>query len=171
MERLRSRIRIWTLFFMAGLLLSGATALPITTELEVGVAVLGEEMNYDGLLPRSISTWLVSIRDGIRATSAQAPFMFYGTDWLAFGHFVIALAFLGALRDPVRNRWLYEFGMMTCALVPVWALVFGHLRGIPLWWRAIDSAFGLLGFVPVWLCHRWSGELMQAEAVERSKHA
>ena len=91
--------------------------------------------------------------------------MFYGTDWLAFGHFVIALAFLGALRDPVRNRWLYEFGMMTCALVPVWALVFGHLRGIPLWWRAIDSAFGVLGFVPVWLCHRWSGELMQAEAV------
>lgn len=85
--------------------------------------------------------------------------MFYGTDWLAFGHFMIALVFVGALRDPVRNRWLYEFGMVACALVPLWALGFGHVRGIPMWWRMIDSTFGVIGFVPMWLCYRWSGEL------------
>jgi hypothetical protein len=89
--------------------------------------------------------------------------MFYGTDWLAFGHFMIAFAFVGALRDPVRNRRLYEFGMVACALVPLWALVFGQVRGIPLWWRAIDSAFGVVGFVPVWLCHLWTGNLVQME--------
>lgn len=96
-------------------------------------------------------------------TSAQAPLMFYGTDWLAFGHFMIALVFVGALRDPVRNRWLYTFGMWACALVPPWAMWFGHVRGIPLWWRAIDASFGLVGFVPVWLCHRWTGEIERAE--------
>ena len=85
--------------------------------------------------------------------------MFYGTDWLAFGHFVIALAFVGALRDPVRNRWQFQFGMAACALVPVWALVFGHIRGIPVWWRMIDAAFGIVGFVPMWLCNRWAREI------------
>ena len=53
--------------------------------------------------------------------------------------------------------------VMACALVPVWALVFGQLRGIPPWWRVIDAAFGVVGFVPVWLCHRWTGELQGAE--------
>jgi len=98
----------------------------------------------------------------VEATASQAPLMFYGTDWLAFGHFVIGLAFLGAFRDPVRNRWLYQFGMMACAAVPIWALVFGHLRGIPGWWRMIDAAFGVAGFVPMWLCNRWVSQLEAA---------
>ena len=74
-------------------------------------------------------TWLQTLRDGIRATAAGAPFMFYGTDWLAFGHFAIAVAFVGALRDPLRNRWLFQYGMWICAAVPVWALVCGPVRG------------------------------------------
>lgn len=165
MERLRARIRRCTWFFIVGLVLSGATALAIPTEVEAGVALLGDDMR-GGFLPDMVGGWLRTLRDGIRATSTQAPFMFYGTDWLAFGHFMIALAFLGALRDPVRNRWLFEFGMLACALVPIWALVFGQVRGIPLWWRLIDSAFGVVGFVPVWLCHRWSKELEHLEVVE-----
>lgn len=159
MERLRSRIRAWTLFFIAGLVLSGATAIPIATQVELGSSLLGADMRAGGLLPEGAGAWLRTLRDGIRATASDAPFMFYGTDWLAFGHFMIALVFVGALRDPVRNRWLFQFGMIACALVPAWALVFGALRGIPLWWRAVDAAFGVVGFVPVWLCHRWSGEL------------
>lgn len=159
MERLRSRIRNWTVFLIAGLVLSGATAIPVATELAIGVDALGEDLDGAGRLPAFVGDWLRTLRDGIRATSERAPFMFYGTDWLAFGHFMIALAFVGALRDPVRNRWLYQFGMIACALVPLWALVFGEVRGIPLWWRAIDASFGIVGFVPAWLCHRWTGAL------------
>lgn len=161
MERLRSRVRRWTLFFIAGLVLSGATALPIPSGVEVGASLLGPDLSAGGRLPPLAAEWFRTVRDGIRATSERAPFLFYGTDWLAFGHFVIALAFVGALRDPVRNRWLYQFGMMACALVPVWALVFGALRGIPLWWRMVDASFGVVGFVPVWLCHRWTEVLEQ----------
>ena len=51
--------------------------------------------------------------------------LFYSTDWLAFGHFVIAIAFVGALRDPVRNRWLFDFGLIACVLVVPYAVVFG----------------------------------------------
>jgi hypothetical protein len=159
MERLRSRIRRWTLFFIAGLVLSGATALAIPSEMEALDRALGHDMRAGGAVPESAAVWLRTVRDGVRATSAQAPFFFYGTDWLAFGHFMIALVFVGALADPARNRWLFVFGMLACALVPLWALAFGHLRGIPPWWRLIDCTFGVVGFVPMWLCHRWSGAL------------
>lgn len=87
-------------------------------------------------------------------TKRNHPALFYGTDWLAFGHFVIAIAFVGAWRDPVRNRWLFDFGLIACALVILWALVFGGLREIPLWWRVVDCSFGVLGTVPLWPARR-----------------
>jgi hypothetical protein len=164
MERLQTRVRAWTLFFIVGLVLSGVTALPIPTAVEVGSDALGPQLDAGGRLPEFVAAWLRTLRDGIRLTAERAPFMFYGTDWLAFGHFMIALVFVGALRDPVRNRWLYQFGMIACALVPVWALVFGPIRGIPFWWRMIDASFGVIGFVPVWLCHLWTGTLERAES-------
>jgi hypothetical protein len=55
----------------------------------------------------------------------------YGTDWLAFAHLVIAIAFLGPLKDPVRNIWVVEFGMIACLLVIPLALICGPIRGIP----------------------------------------
>jgi len=94
MERLCSRIRGWTLFFIFGLALSGATALPIPTELAAGIAVLGEDMSANGLLPETASSWLRTLREGIWDTSTRAPFMFYGTDWLAF---VIPFGIVGSM--------------------------------------------------------------------------
>lgn len=149
------RVRRWTVFFVVGLVLSGATALPIPTQLEWAVRVLGEDLDANGLVPDTAAAWLQTLRDGIRAAEAQAPFMFYGTDWLAFGHFAIAAAFVGALRDPLRNRWLFTYGMWICAAVPVWALLCGPVRGIPFWWRCVDASFGIVGFVPMWMCDRW----------------
>ncbi len=162
-RRLRSRIRAGTLFLIAGLVISGVTALPIPSEVAAGVALLGEDLSAAGRVPAPVARWLRTIRDGVEATADRAPFLFYGTDWLAFGHFMIALVFVGALRDPRKNRWLYQFGMLACALVPLWALIFGHVRGIPMWWRAIDASFGAVGFVPAWLCHRWVGALEREE--------
>jgi hypothetical protein len=167
MARLRTRIRAWTIFFICGLFISGATAIPIRTEVAIGTALLGPDLTGNGAVPPRVASWLRTVRDSVQTTARQAPIMFYGTDWLAFGHFVIGLAFLGALRDPVRNRWLYEFGMIACALVPLWALVFGHLRGIPGWWRVIDAAFGIIGFIPMWLCSRWTRRLEASGRGER----
>jgi hypothetical protein len=157
--RTLARVRGWTAFFIAGLVISGATAIPIPTEVEAGVRLLGEDLTAGGVLPDAVAAWLRTVRDGVRATVERAPFMFYGTDWLAFGHFAIALAFVGAWRDPVRNRWLFRFGMAVCAAVPLWAMIFGPIRGIPAWWRVIDAGFGVIGFVPMWLCDRWTAGL------------
>jgi len=59
----------------------------------------------------------------------------------------------------VRNRWLFDFGLIACGLVIPYALVFGGLRGIPFWWRLIDCSFGVFGFIPLWFCRKWAREL------------
>ena len=88
---LRSRIKWLTSFFILGLVLSGATAIPLQVE--------------TGWLTRFSNTeWLIRVHNALLQTQSQYPFLVYGTDWLAFGHFVIAIAFVGALKDPVRNR-------------------------------------------------------------------
>jgi hypothetical protein len=115
------------------------------------------------------AVWLVKVNRAIQETATRNPFLFYGTDWLAFGHFMIAVAFIGALRDPVRNRWLFDFGLMACVLVIPFAFVFGGVRGIPVWWRLIDSSFGVIGFVPLWLCRRWTQELELTQAGASSR--
>jgi hypothetical protein len=163
-EVLRSRIRAWTTVFMVGLVLSGLTAIPVHTEMDLVASVLGPDFRGGGYVPPFVSAWLLRAHEGIRSTSERAPFVWYGNDWLAFGHVVLALAFVGALRDPVRNRWLYQFGMLACVLVVPWALVFGAVRGIPWWWRLIDCSFGVFGFIPPWLCHRWTGALERRAA-------
>jgi hypothetical protein len=145
-KALRRRIRWLTGFFLIGRVVSGVTAIPLQIETE-------------WLARYSSAQWLVRIHDALVQTQSQYPFLFYGTDWLAFGHFVIAIAFVGAFKDPVRNRWLFDFGLIACALVIPWALFFGAVRGIPFWWRLIDCSFGIIGCIPLWFCRTWAKEL------------
>jgi hypothetical protein len=154
-QTLRRRIKLLTCFFIVGLSLSGATAIPLQHELTLLVSHFGFAAKSE------LAQWLLRVRDALTQTQTQYPFLFYGTDWLAFGHFVIAIAFVGALRDPVRNRWLFDFGIIACVLVIPYALVFGGFRGIPIWWRLIDCSFGVFGFIPLWLCRKWVIELEQ----------
>jgi hypothetical protein len=155
-QTLRRRIKVLTWLFIIGLVVSGATAIPLSGELNLLVNFLVANAG-----PSEMAPWLLRIRDALAQTQAQHPFLFYGTDWLAFGHFVIAIVFIGALRDPVRNRWLFDFGLIACALVIPYAFTFRALRGIPLWWRLMDCSFGVFGFVPLWFCRKWTGELEQ----------
>jgi hypothetical protein len=156
---LRRRIKLLTWFFIVGLVLSGATAIPLVTELDWLAKLTGAQQLVETPAATNAPTWaiwLVRVQAALQETSEKHPLLFYGTDWLAFGHFVIAIAFLGALRDPVRNRWLFDFGLIACVLVIPYALAFGALRGIPFWWRLIDCSFGVFGFIPLWFCRRWA---------------
>ena len=163
-SRLRRRIRAATLVLIAGLVVAGVTAIPLPTEARLIARVVDAGR---GGLPAFVTSWLDTVCAAIAQVEAQAPLVFYGTDWLAFGHLVVALAFVGALRDPVRNAWLFEFGMLACAAVLPWAFVFGPIRGIPFWWRLVDCSFGVLGFVPCWLGHRWTRELARLDPYAR----
>jgi hypothetical protein len=160
-QTLRRRIKLLTWLFIFGLVLSGATAIPLVNELGWLAQIFG--VNSTTWIPsdNGFRGWIWEVWISLRETRDQYPFLFYGTDWLAFGHFVIAVAFIGVLRNPVRNRWLFDFGLIACVMVIPYALVFGGLRGIPLWWRLIDCFFGLFGFIPLWFCRKWTSELEQ----------
>ena len=167
-QTLLRRIKRLTWIFIIGLFLSGATAIPLVTEIDWLTRLTGAHGLVES--PGSINTpawaaWLVKVQSALQETSDKNPILFYGTDWLAFGHFVIALVFIGALRNPVRNRWLFDFGLIACVLVIPYALVFGGLRGIPFWWRLIDCSFGVFGFIPLWFCRKWAKELEHSENV------
>ena len=158
---LHGRIKLLTWIFIVGLVLSGATAIPLKWELDTMVSGLGVGNKSSAEVTAVLPHWLLRVREALAESAAKYPFLFYGTDWLAFGHFVIAVAFIGALRDPVRNRWLFDFGLIACALVIPFAFIFGGIRGIPIWWRLIDCSFGVFGAIPQWLCRRWAIELEQ----------
>ncbi len=153
---LRRRIRCLLLLFIVGLMVSGATAIPLTLELDL----LGRWIDaVPGLHRSALAVWIDAVRSALGDIDVRYPFLAYGTDWLAFGHFAIAVAFLGPLRDPIRNVWVVTFGMIACVLVIPYALVLGFVRHIPFFWRLIDCSFGVLGFIPLWFCRRDIREL------------
>ena len=142
--------------FIIGLVLSGATALPLETELGWLARWLGVDGGTMVTPDGSLQDWVHRVWKGVQETNRQYQFMAYGTDWLAFAHFVIAVAFLGAWRAPVRNRWLFDFGLIACGMVIPFALVAGAVRDIPVYWRLIDCSFGVFGAVPLWFCRRFA---------------
>jgi hypothetical protein len=149
---LLSRIRFWLVLFIVGLALSGLTAFPLQREL----VLLNHLVGVPAVAPTgdepALYSWLRRVMVAVTATNRDYPFLAYGTDWLAFGHLVIAMAFLGPLRDPVRNKWIFTFGVLACAGVIPLALIAGQLRGIPFYWRLIDMSFGVFGAIPLLLC-------------------
>jgi hypothetical protein len=160
----RRRVRVLLVFFIVALVVSGATASPAETELRWLTGLLGAGPSARPEDHGAVLGWLVTVRDGLAATNRDYPFLAYGYDWLNFAHLVIALLFVGPLRDPVRNRWVVEWGMLACAAVVPLALVAGEVRGIPFWWRLIDCSFGVFGIVPLWICLRGIREIERREA-------
>ncbi|MBL7984919.1 MAG: hypothetical protein JNM91_07965 [Flavobacteriales bacterium] len=144
---LRTRIRNWTLLFIAALWFSGLTAVP----LEWGTRWL-DDLTRTWAGPWN--AWAHSTALAVAEVGSKYPFLFYGTDWLAFAHIVIGLAFFGVLRDPVRNKWIVEWGIWSCVLVVVLAFAWAPVRGIPLFWRVVDASFGVIGAIPLWLVAR-----------------
>ena len=149
-DLLRKRIRLLLSIVMIGLLLSGATAIPLESELKV----LSHVLDWPFARESGLARWIEQIHEALIVTNARYPFLAYGTDWLAFAHFVIAIAFIGPWRDPVKNIWVVDFGMIACLCVVPFALIAGPVRGIPFGWRLIDCSFGVFGFIPLWFCRR-----------------
>ena len=160
---LRGRIQCLLILFVVGLVLSGLTAFPLKIEVDILNGLFGQGSSFEAFWPE-MARWISRVHAGISEVHQKYPFVSYGTDWLAFAHIVIAIAFLGAIRDPVRNIWVVEFGMIACVLVVPFALIGGGLRGIPVFWRLIDCSFGVVGIVPLWLARRYTRRLILDDA-------
>jgi len=152
--KLKTGVRRWLIFFIIALLLSGITAFGVETGLHWILSWWPDTGNVLG-------KWLVTCYKAIKETNTLYPYIAYGYDWLAFAHIVIAIAFVGPLIDPVKNIWVIQFGCIACMLIIPLAFVAGHVRHIPVFWRFIDCAFGIIGFVPLWICYKKTRQLEQ----------
>ncbi len=148
------RIRLSLSIFICGLFFSGVTAFPLESELRWLVSSLRASSLLVFVQSIRLFPWLERVEAALGATNARYPFLAYGTDWLAFAHIVIAIAFIGPYVDPVRNKWVIQFGLIACAGVIPLALIAGAIRGIPLPWRFIDCSFGVFGTIPLLICIR-----------------
>jgi hypothetical protein len=144
-----TRIRVWLAVFVVGLVVSGLTAFPLVTETRLLSGVLHAVPAPDALV-----VWIDRVHAGLAATGRDYPFIAYGTDWLAFAHLVIAAAFWGPWRDPVRNVWVIEWGMICCVAIIPLALIAGPIRGLPWGWLLLDMSFGVFGIVPLLVIRR-----------------
>ena len=143
------RIRMYLVLFIVGLALSGITAFPLVGETAMLLRIA------NAVAPHSaMQAWVARVHAALVNTGRDYPYLAYGTDWLAFAHLVLATAFLGPWRDPVRNRWIFQFGLIACAGVLPLALIAGPIRGIPLFWRLGDCCFGVCGAIPLLLALR-----------------
>ena len=151
-QALQRRFR-WVLgLFIFALILSGVTAFPLLHELELLARWAGVPPDATPPGASGVAWWFGSIRDALRDVHARYPWLPYGTDWLAFGHIVIAMFFIGPWRNPVANVWVLKVGIAACiGVIPV-ALICGPIRGIPFYWQLIDCSFGLIGALPLLYC-------------------
>lgn len=138
---IRKQINYLVWFFMVSLAFSGLTAMPAREGVSFLLGVIPEGWT-------TIYAYLTYIREALYSCNS---ILFYGFDWLAFAHIVIAVLFYGVIKDPVRNIWVVEFGMIACMMIIPFAFAMGAVRGIPVWWRLVDCSFGVFGIIPLWI--------------------
>jgi hypothetical protein len=139
--------------------LSGLTAFPLRWELKTLASWMGVSANSDLASLGGLKYWIAYVHSGLEHSYQVYPFLAYGTDWLAFAHLVIAVFFIGPLREPTQHDWILVSGIIACVCVLPLALICGPLRGIPLYWRCIDASFGVVGMIPLIYCLRVSRRL------------
>lgn len=130
----------WMLVIVSlGLLLAGISVWPAVTEIELVISLLWGEQK-----PTSeLHVFLLNAKQGLIETESKYPFILYGLDWLAFAHIVLAILFAGAIRDPVRNKWIVQCGLIMCVGVFVLAAIFVPIRNMPNIWFLFDVFFAI----------------------------
>jgi hypothetical protein len=145
------RFRMVMIVFIVGLVASGITAFPLLHEIRILHRFFPQ--SNDGTATE-FPFWIATVKSGLEETYAHYPWIAYGTDWLAFGHFAIAFFFIAAITRPAQSRLILNAGIAACISVIPIALICGRVREIPFGWRLIDCSFGLVGLVPLIYCRR-----------------
>jgi hypothetical protein len=120
---IRKSIRNWVLVFVIALVLSGITAFALETEL-AWLDYLFKSSDAD------LYFWIDKVYKALMETNNRYPFLAYGYDWLVFAHLLIAISFFGVIKDPIRNKWVVQFGRIACYLIFPLAFTAGYVRGI-----------------------------------------
>ncbi|MCK5127447.1 MAG: hypothetical protein KAR42_14420 [candidate division Zixibacteria bacterium] len=144
----RAKFMLWIIVF--GLLVSAVTIWPAISELKFAVQLVWGDSQPVSVL----HSFIIQAIEGLEKTQTKYLFMLYAHDWLAFAHIVLAILFAGAIRNPVKNIWIVQCGLIMCMLVPVLAIICIPLRGLPWVWFWVDFTFALLAGLPLWIALR-----------------
>ena len=137
-------IRIHIIIFASLLIISGVTAFPLRDEIRFLYL-------NTGLFPDFTQTWISRVYTDLNSTP---KIMFYGTDWLAFAHIVIALFFVPVFLLPAQHIMNVQIAMVACILILPLAFVCGTVREIPFFHQLTDCMFGVLGFLYLAFIHK-----------------
>ncbi len=155
--KLITKIRLLILFFIVALILSGVTAFPVETELRW-------LLNHPNLVPSFAEQWLKEVYAALIETNTKYPMLAYGFDWLAFAHIIIAMAFIGPLKDPVKNKGIIDWAILACFAVIPLAFIAAPIRHIPMFHVLIDCSFGVVGLIPLFICRKMIKQLEKNES-------
>ncbi|HXC99484.1 MAG TPA: hypothetical protein VN048_09095 [Verrucomicrobiae bacterium] len=72
---LRRRIKCLTWVFIVGLVVSGATAIPLSWELDRLAEFLGMADKSSSDAVSGLARWILRVREGLQDTNARYPFM------------------------------------------------------------------------------------------------
>lgn len=141
----RARVMLGIVAF--GMLVSGVTVWPAVPGLKLAVRLVWGSAEATGVL----HAFVLRAIEGLEHVQSDYPFMLYAHDWLAFAHIMLALLFAGAIKDPVRNIWIVQCGLVMCASIPLLAGICIPIRGLPSCWFWIDFAFAPAAAWPLWI--------------------
>jgi len=82
-QLLRQRLKLFTWLFIIGLVLSGATAIPLVSEVDWLAKNTGAQLLVESpgpTAPPTWAVWLTRVQTALHATSEAHPFLFYGTN-------------------------------------------------------------------------------------------
>ena len=169
-KQLLLKIRLLILFFIVALVGIGLTAFALETELGIICKILGISPELPANSYSGIHGWIAWIYEGVKHTKEHYPFLLYGTDWLAYAQIMIAVAFIGLYCQPVRNKWIIYWAMIMCASIFPTALICGIIRSIPFHWQLIECSFGIFGFIPLYILHRFVKNLEENNSEKNTQN-
>ena len=91
---LRRKVQILLVLYGLALIAIGLATIPLQVEIAVLENVTGDRSALEEVWP-AMAHWISRVQEGVSRAYGTYPFLQYGTDWLAFAHVVIGIAFLG----------------------------------------------------------------------------
>jgi hypothetical protein len=162
-QRTLTHTRLWLILFSTALVLAGTTAIFPREGLRLLSPLFLPGSFLESVWP-SMAQWLTLVQQAIEETYDQYPFLAYGYDWLAFGHYIISIPFIMAIWDTRQIPWVINYGIFACIAVLPFAIVFGAIREIPLFWRGVDTLFGIGGLIVLFFLRKQFNASSSAQA-------
>lgn len=145
-KRILRKIRIYLILFLLGVVFAMHTVVFVEVETRLLAKYFGHGTFVEELCP-SVCGWIEQLRLSVSETYSLYPVIAYCMDWLAYACVVFVIFLLGAIKNPVENIWIVKGFMIACLLGFALPFIVGPARDIPIFWRFIDSSFGMIGFL------------------------